>query len=69
MCASPLSFLRTGPPPPKVALLPDAPLGLGAGHAPVDADAAARRAGPLGVGHGWLSGRHGASLKIDDDLY
>ncbi|MSU47861.1 MAG: hypothetical protein EXS37_01995 [Opitutus sp.] len=24
MCASPLSFLRSGPPPPKVALLPDA---------------------------------------------
>lgn len=24
MCASPLSFLRAGPPPPKVALLPDA---------------------------------------------
>src|ERR1041385_3853744 len=24
MCASPLSFLRDGPPPPKVALLPDA---------------------------------------------
>jgi hypothetical protein len=24
MCASPLSFLRSGPPPPKVALLRDA---------------------------------------------
>ena len=24
MCASPLEFLRAGPPPPRVALLPDA---------------------------------------------
>src|SRR3954463_5404983 len=24
MCASPLSFLKNGPPPPKVVLLPDA---------------------------------------------
>ena len=44
MCASPLSFLRAGPPPPKVALLPDAlfftrAVPVAAGATPVEAAA------------------------------
>ncbi len=49
MCASPLNFLRAGPPPPKVALLPDAlfftrAVPIAAGAAPAEAAAQAELA-------------------------
>jgi hypothetical protein len=49
MCASPLSFLRAGPPPPRVALLPDAlffarAVPIAAGATPAEAAAQAELA-------------------------
>lgn len=49
MCASPLSFLRSGPPPPRVALLPDAlfftrSVPIAAGATPAEAAAQAELA-------------------------